>query len=244
MAKKLGYSEGREDLVHIKTEDGSYRGWRVDLLVENFSSKVEEKLLLCCSCRGLLREPCLYQEEVRCGVCIPVGVAWQPVQMNREIVNDKMISCPLKKKGFKWSNTVSTVLRHLEQCEFFPVLCPLGCVSLEGESKGKVVKLERRLIPEHQRDSSPLRELVCEFCLGKVKACEMNPHLEDSNECPLQKVQCPYWDHGYREEMERREFDLHEREFMQIHYKLSITEIKDKLDRATDKIAFLEMKSN
>ncbi|KAI6661281.1 TNF receptor-associated factor 4-like [Oopsacas minuta] len=282
MAEKITDSEGREDLVYIKTENGSYRGWRVDLLVENLSSKMELKLLLCSSCKGMLRDACLYEEELRCGVCIPEGVAWQPVKMNREIVSDKMISCPLKKRGCEWSDTVTSAIHHLEECEFFPVLCPLGCVCLDGERKGKVLKLEKRLVPEHQRDSCPLRELVCEFCMNKVKACEMNPHLEDCGHfpvpcpngcvkegeevtkqmkrrdvpvhladlCPLQKVECPYWIYGCREEMERKEMDLHEREFMHIHFRLSMTDMKQKqiqtsqeLDRATERIIFLENES-
>ncbi|KAI6661218.1 TNF receptor-associated factor 4-like [Oopsacas minuta] len=286
MAEKLTDSEGREDLVYIKTEDGSYRGWRVDLLIDPLSNKMEEKFLLCSTCKGMLRDACLYEGFLRCGVCIPEGVAWQPVIMNREIVSDKMISCPLKKRGCEWSDTVSTALQHLEECEFFPVLCPLGCVCLEGERKGKVLKLEKRRIAEHQRDSCPLRELLCEFCVNKVKACEMNPHLEIcehfpvlcpngcviegeegtrqlkrrdvpvhlSNECPLQKVECPYWVYGCREEMERKDIDLHEREFIHIHYRLSMTDMKqkqiqtskdnklleDKLDKANTKIEILE----
>ncbi|KAI6661674.1 TNF receptor-associated factor 4-like, partial [Oopsacas minuta] len=282
MAEKITDSEGREGLVYMKTEDGSYRGWRVDLLVDNLSSKMELKLLVCAFCNGLLRDACLYEEEFRCGVCIPEGVAWQPVKMNREIVSDKMISCPLKKRGCEWSDTVTTAIHHLEECEFFPVLCPLGCVCLDGERKGKVMKLEKRRIPEHQRDSCPLRELVCEFCLNSVKACEMNPHLEDcehfpvpcpnecvregeevtrqmmrrdvpvhlTDVCPLQKVECPYWVYGCREEMERREMDLHEREFIHIHFRLSMTDMKQKqiqtsqeLDRATERISILENES-
>ena len=61
--------------------------------MEKLSSKVEEKLLLCNNCNGLLRDACLYEEELRCGVCIPEGVARQPVKMNRTIVNEKMVSC-------------------------------------------------------------------------------------------------------------------------------------------------------
>ena len=147
--------------------------------------------------------------------------------------------------------------------------------------------MERRHIPGHVKDSCPLREIVCEFCEGKVKASEMNPHLEDcaefplrcpngclregedgvrevrrndipvhlDNHCLLQKVQCLYWDHGCREEMERRHMDTHEREFLHIHFKLSITEIKFKqtestqvtqdlrhnLDLANEKIAVQEL---
>ena len=123
---------------------------------------------------------------------------------------------------------MSGIVHHLEDCVYLPEACPLRCISLEGDKKGEVVRMERRHIPEHVTDFCPLREIVCEFCEGNVKASEMNPHLEDceefpldcpngcsiegedgvrevkrkdipvhlDNHCPLQKVQCPYWDHG------------------------------------------------
>ena len=78
----------RDALLYVTSGDGSSKGWRVDLLVEKLS---EGKLLLCSSCGGLLREAYIYEEEFRCGVCIPEGVAWQPVKMNRTIVDDKMV---------------------------------------------------------------------------------------------------------------------------------------------------------
>ena len=163
---------------------------------------------------------------------------------------------------------MSAAVHHLEDCVYLPEVCPLGCVSLEEEKKGKVVRMERRHIPGHVKDSCPLREIVCEFCEGKVKASEMNPHLEDCEEfpldcpngcsregedvvrevkrkdipvhldthCPLQKVQCPYWDHGCREEMERKRADTHEREFLHIHFKLSLTSTQ----LLTKRIAILE----
>ena len=173
---------------------------------------------------------------------------------------------------------MSAAVHHLEDCVYLPEVCPLGCVSLEGE-KGEVVRMERRHIPGHVNDSCPLREIVCEFCEGKVKASEMNPHLKDceefpldcpngcsgegedgvrevkrkdipvhlDNHCPLQKVQCPYWDHGCREEMERRHTDTHEREFLHVHFKLSTIKMEQKLiesthslDTANEKIAVLE----
>ena len=169
---------------------------------------------------------------------------------------------------------MSTAVQHLEDCLYLPITCPLGCVSLEeGERKGEVVKMERRLIPEHVRDSCPMREVVCEFCEGEVKAREMNPHLKDcvefplpcpngcsregedgvretkrkdipvhlDNHCPLHKVQCSYWDHGCKEEMERRHADTHEREFLHIHFKLSMTNLQHELSIANNKIAVQEL---
>ena len=84
-----------DTLLYVTSEDGSSKGWRVDLLVEKLSSKVEQKLLLCSCCDGVLRDACICVEEFRCRVCIPEGVAWQPVKMNREIVNEKMVICLL-----------------------------------------------------------------------------------------------------------------------------------------------------
>ena len=172
---------------------------------------------------------------------------------------------------------MSAAVHHLEECLYLPELCPLSCVSLEeGERKGEVVRMERRHIPEHVRDSCPLRDVTCEFCEGKVKASEMNPHLEKceefplpcpngcskegedgvrevkrkdipvhlDNHCLLQNVQCAYWEHGCREEMERRHTDTHEKEFLHIHYKLSMTEMKQKLNVATNRIAVLEAQNS
>ena len=169
---------------------------------------------------------------------------------------------------------MSAAVQHLEDCIYLPITCPLGCVSLEeGERKGEVVKLERRLIPKHVRDSCPMREVVCEFCEREVKAKEMNPHLKDcvefplpcpngcsregedgvrelkrkdipvhlDNHCPLHKVQCSYWDHGCKEEMERRHTDTHEREFLHIHFKLSMTNLQHELSIANNKIAVQEL---
>ena len=65
----------------------------------------------------------------------------------------------------------------------------------------------------------------------EVKRRDLTVHLD--THCPLQKVQCPYRDHGCREEMERRLTDTHEREFLHIHFKLSMTDVKLKLNEST-----------
>ena len=78
--------------------DGCCRGWRVDLLMEKLNGQVEETLLLCKLCGGLLREASLYEfdggQELRCSVCIPKNAGKQPAQltMNREAINNKTVS--------------------------------------------------------------------------------------------------------------------------------------------------------
>ena len=84
-----------EGLVY-KRLDGGYRGWRVELLVEQITNKMEEKFLLCSYCSGLMRDACLLEkegkQEVKCFVCIPEGVTWQSALMNREVINEKIVS--------------------------------------------------------------------------------------------------------------------------------------------------------
>ena len=178
---------------------------------------------------------------------------------------------------------VSRGIQHLKECEFFPLLCRLECTVSEGERSGEVLRVERRLMAEHERDC-PHRELECEFCGSLERACEMNPHVEECDEfplncpngcevegetgrrqmrrgdlplhldeCPLQIVECPYWDYGCVEEFERRQLDFHEREAMHIHFNLSMLEMKqnktemnflsDQLSEATDRIESLEKES-
>ena len=51
------------------------------------------------------------------------------------------------------------------------------------------MKVERRFLAKHQKDSCPMRELVCDFCSDKtVKASEMNSHLEI---CEYFSIPCP-----------------------------------------------------
>ena len=156
-------------------------------------------------------------------------------------------------------------IQHLKKCEFLPVLCPLKCVESDGGRRGEVVRVERRQLAEHEREFCSQRELKCEFCGGAVRACDMNPHLGECEEfpvdcpngcdaagetgsgqvkrgavplhlaeCPLQRVECPYREYGCGEEMERRQLDLHEREYMHTHFRLTIKEMKRKQIESTE----------
>ena len=88
-------SEEIEGLVYKRLE-GRYRGWRVELLEEQLTSKLEKKFLLCSYCSGVVRDACLLEregkQELRCLVCIPEGIAWKLGLMSRESVNEKIVS--------------------------------------------------------------------------------------------------------------------------------------------------------
>ena len=160
-----------------------------------------------------------------------------------------------------WSDTVSAAVNHLEGCPYLPTACPLGCVCLEGQvarlerrhipghvrdscplrvvtcefCEGEVKASEMN---PHLEDCEAF-PLPCpngcaregEDEVREVKRRDLTVHLD--THCPLQIVQCPFRDHGCREEMERRLTDTHEREFLHIHFKLSMTDVKLKLNEST-----------
>ena len=92
---------------------------------------------------------------------------------------------------------MSEVLRHLEECELFPVACPLGC----RDERGEVSRVERRGVETH-RTCCPMRSVKCEYCGVSVTSCEVNKHLEVCKEFP---IPCPNkCGQDFRREKERR----------------------------------------
>ena len=111
----------------------------------------------------------------------------------------------------------------------------------------------------------PMREIACEYCSDIIIAyrlevhkgtCEkntvpcpnncnknvarnsVNAHL--SVDCPREVVKCPYREYGCEEMMERKLVDLHEREYLQSHFKLTCISTKRTHAEQTEKIQKLE----
>ena len=80
-------------------------------------------------------------------------------------------------------------------------------------------------------------EVVGETGTRQMKRGDVRLHLA---ECPLQRVKCRYWEYGCREEMERRQLDLHEKESIHTHFRLAMKEMKQKLTESNDKINYFE----
>ena len=98
MAEKTSVPEPNSEinkLVYVIRDDGSYGGWRTELLVKDVTED-GEGFLLCNYCGGMLRDACLFEKDgkhkVACSVCIPKDVNKQIAQLNREAVNEKQVS--------------------------------------------------------------------------------------------------------------------------------------------------------
>ena len=99
MAEKTSVPEPNSEiheLVYVLRDDGSYGGWKTELLVEEITGKGEGKFLLCNYCRGVSRNACLFdkydKQELRCSGCIQKDVNKQIAQLNREAVGEKQVS--------------------------------------------------------------------------------------------------------------------------------------------------------
>ena len=75
-------------------------------------------------------------------------------------------------------------------------------------------------------------------CNKKVPKNSVTAHL--SVDCPLQVIKCPYREYGCEEMMERKLVDLHEREYLQSHFKLTCISTKRAHAEQTGKIQKLE----
>ena len=207
------------------------------------------------------------QRELKCEFC---GGAVRTFEMNPHLgeCEEFPVDCPNGCEAAGETGTRQmkrgTVPLHLSECPLQRVKCPYreyGC----GE------EMERRQLAEHEREFCSQRELKCEFCGGAVRACEMNPHLGECEEfpvdcpngceaagetgigqvkrgamplhlaeCPHQRVECPYREYGCGEEMDRRQLELHEREYMHTHFRLAMKEMKRKQMESNDKMKLLE----
>ena len=167
---------------------------------------------------------------------------------------------------------MSRLVPHLKECGFLPVLCPLKCVESEGESgevvrmeRRLLAEHVREYCPQRELkcefcaravraceinphlvecDEFPVYcpngcEVAGETDTGQMKRGAVPLHLA---ECPLQRVKCPYLEYGCGEEMERRQLEFHEREYIHTHFKLAIMEIKRNQLESVKKMELLDNK--
>ena len=102
MAEKTSVPEPNSEinkLVYVIRDDGSYGGWRTELLVEKITKDGEGRFLLCNYCGGVSRDACLFEKDgkhkVACSLCIPKDVNRKMAQLNRETVDEKQVSLNL-----------------------------------------------------------------------------------------------------------------------------------------------------
>ena len=126
----------------------------------------------------------------------------------------------------------------------------------------------------HQKNDCKLRTVNCDFCTTSVKLTDMKVHLNIceyflvpcpnyctgakgtrqlkrksvyshlAEECPQQKVDCPYLEYGCDVAMKRKMMGIHENEQIHTHFKLTMSAVKKSQNEQTIEQENLKLKSN
>ena len=164
-------------------------------------------------------------------------------------VRDLKVFCINKNKGCSWQDKVTDVGYHLSRsCQFQDVECPNQC----GES------VQRQNYTRHVVNECKNRNVKCQYCRAEgqhyfildehKQACpkfpvtcpngckipgllqeELTPHRE---KCPLEMIQCEYFNEGCTEKIARQHQLHHNKENVEKHLNLAKNELaKVKLRR-------------
>ncbi|WP_411023244.1 hypothetical protein, partial [Salmonella sp. s51228] len=114
--------ENLKTRFHLKV---SFCGWKPDLL-KNKLSALEEKLLLCSNCHGIMRDAVFYGKVSTCRVCLSSDVRDSAFDNDtaRDIINQSQIKCPLSEDGCDWTGAIQSLTAHFSSCLCYPVTCP------------------------------------------------------------------------------------------------------------------------
>ena len=183
----------QRNVCRVKTRDGSYGGYKKDILTENLSDR-DNALLVCEICEGIMREACLSGSGKQfCSSCevrdpnSPIKRTISFTKRNppkqtpnvavRRMVDSLKCSCPLIGRGCKWLGTLKDCEDHLDTCGYVHALCKLKCG----------IVLQRNELKLHEEKKCPFSITECEHCKGELKLGDMSTHL---SVCPKMEVSC------------------------------------------------------
>jgi len=141
-----------------------------------------------------------------------------------QIMNSLKIKCPtiVKYQNTKeicgWEGEFSRVQNHLKDCDFQIITCKFGCGRIE----------QRKILKKHEESECELREVKCEFCKSAIKFKLIQYHLETQcSKCPNTIIACEYTKYGCQLKFKRSEKENHNKENIEMHTALVLSEIKD-----------------
>ena len=244
MATKLNLPDNPNDLLYVKKymhllcPMEVYCGYRDDYLAQNLT-KMEQTLVVCKRCNGIMREPSFMEGETTCSVCSNNPNKPNLVKELKSSINILEIKCPTL-RDCQWKGQLLEVEIHLTDCLHFLVKCKeCNQIFPRGELK------------YHEVYSCPSREVNCNFCDKRgiynnlerhLQMCLKQPLLcpnkcgaeftrdksfEHKSKCELEEITCPYTQYGCNAKpMLRRDLLAHEKEYIVEHTNMSLVEIK------------------
>ena len=215
-----------------------YCGYRGDYLAQNLS-EMEEDLVICKKCCGIMREPSLCNGETTCLVCSESPDKLNTVKAVQSSVSKLEIKCPLLRDCL-WKGKLSEAEGHLKGCLHFLIQCD-KCKQVfpRGEKE------------QHETELCPMRVVACQYCRQEGRATDLDKHsvvclefpvtclkncglqlprkqlTEHKSKCELEEVICPYNEYGCNANiMLRKDLLAHKKEYVVEHTDMSLVEMR------------------
>ena len=233
-----------DELLYVKLtkkDATKYCGYRKDYLSQNLT-EMEQELIVCKECIGIMREPSLCNGNTTCLVCSETPRKPNTVKMIQNSVAKLNIKCPLL-RDCNWNGNLFEADQHLTTCVHFLIKCDKCQQTLpRGETD------------THKAKICAMREIECDFCGKYGIARELDDHLtfcleyliscpnncgerfprkgssKHMSVCQLELIECPFAKYGCRaKSMLRRDLLAHKKHNLVEHTDLSLERI-DKLE--------------
>ena len=139
-----------KELVCVSRLDTGYGGYKKELLSHNLSD-LEESLLLCPTCQGVMRDASVWNGATTCYECSDNAGGTVVSLMVRKIIGKLEVKCPLNGGGCPWTGGLGEIKIHLSFCKFLSMECPyakFGC-NYTSVVHGEVEKHTRENIFQH-----------------------------------------------------------------------------------------------
>ncbi|KAI6647283.1 TNF receptor-associated factor 4-like [Oopsacas minuta] len=169
MAEKRSQLDKIEDLIYITTAGTCFKrgGYKMELVIQNLSS-LEESLVVCSVCEGIMHNTCSIKGGLAqvCESCVGKETNHQLVGSIRSMIAKISCKCALSERGCEWEGTLGGLVQHLEECDQFILQCPYikyGCKK----------ELKRGELENHRKEAKEYHtEVVSVFMADKVERLE------------------------------------------------------------------------
>ena len=216
-----------------------FRGYKGDYLAQNLS-EMEEDLVICKKCCGIMSEPSFCNGETTCLVCSETPGKLNAVKAVQSSISKLEIKCPLL-RDCEWKGKMSEAERHLKNCVHFLIQC---------NTCNEVFCRGRKEL--HETEWCSMRVVECQHCHQKDRAMDLDKHVvvclefpvnclkncglkfprkqltQHRSECELEEVKCPYVEYGCSANlMLRKDLIAHKKEYVVEHTDMSLVEVRE-----------------
>ena len=188
-AKRSSHVDTKDELILKQIGSAGevrYGGYKRDLVTQNLS-QMEEMIIICPKCAGVMRDACNIsgEDSMACKTCVGKDSCTEPVINIRKSVSRLECRCPLNHRGCEWEGEIAAVFDHLDMCEQMVVQCQYA-------NYGCKTDFVREELETHQIEAKDYHRELENFCtIEKIDELEKQSERQRELLSRLQSVvQC------------------------------------------------------